>query len=100
MYEIHAPLPSVLGGPVRLHSVGDGWCWQYGVSWHAVWVSREAAQAVAAGLPDCRDWRGHLVGRPVVLQSASAEEWRAHTDEAYARPVDFVAPMPARASKA
>lgn len=60
---------SMLGGDVEWHS--DTRNWQYAVSGAPRYASREAAQAEADSLPDVRDWRGRIIGRPRVVKVAS-----------------------------
>lgn len=68
MYEIQAPGESMLGGPVRLHRVGDGWSWLYGVSGRAVWASKEAAEKVAQAVRGL-SWQGEDLGPGVVVET-------------------------------
>jgi hypothetical protein len=76
VYNIVSPGESVLGGKARLHINQDGIpSWQYAVAWHAIFVSRDEAQRVADMLPECKDWQGQPIGRPVVLEDP-ADEWR------------------------
>jgi len=62
---------SVCGGVIRLHRVGSGWRWHWGVSGPAVFASRADAVAVAvavAATQQCLSWDGRVMGPARVLE--------------------------------